>query len=134
MFCIDASVIISAARESETDSEKSRAFLHRVQENGEKVFLPEIVISEVAAGLFRASKRADFSYGFARDLRGIPNFSFVAVDARLADLAAEIAVRTSLRSADAIYAALAYDYHLTLVTLDKDQLARARGIITARQP
>ena len=134
MFCIDASVIISAARTSEPGSEKSNMFLNRLQTDGAKVFLPEIVISEVAAGLFRASKRADFSYAFAHDLRAIPNFSFVAVDARLADLAAAIAVRTGLRSADAIYAALAYDYNLTLVTLDKDQLTRTKDIVAARQP
>ena len=96
--------------------------------------MPEIVISEVAAGLFRATKRADFAYGFARDLRSLPNFSFVAVDARLADLSAEIAVRTGLRSADAIYVALAYDYHLTLITLDREQLIKSRSLISVKEP
>lgn len=134
MFCLDASVIISAARGGESASTRSRAFLNLLKEEGAKAFLPEIAITEVASGLFRATKRVDFSYLFARTLRDIPNFSFVAVDARLADLAAAIAVRTGLRSADAIYAALAYDYNLTLVTLDREQLSRTRDLVIVRQP
>lgn len=134
MFCLDASVIISAARTDEPASDQSGAFLNRIKEDGTKVFLPEIVISEVASGLFRATRRADFAYAFAQNLRAIPNFSFVAVDARLADLSAEIAVRTGLRSADAIYVALAYDYHLILITLDRDQLLKTKSFISVQEP
>lgn len=134
MFCLDASVIISAARTGEPASDRSGSFFNKLKEQGAKVFLPEIAVTEVAAGFSRATKRPDFSLAFARDLRGLPNFSFVAVDARLADLAAAIAVETGLRSSDAIYVALAYDYHLTLVTLDRDQLSKARTLIDIQEP
>lgn len=134
MFCIDASVIISAAKPSEPASDASAAFLNSVRDESTKVFLPEIVIAEIAAWLFRATRRADFSYAFAHDLRDIPNFSFVTVDARLADLAAAMAVRTGLRSADAIYVALAYDYNLILITLDRDQISKTQDLIAVRKP
>jgi len=51
MFCIDASVIISAARGTETDSDRSIAFLHTIRKERQRVFLPEIAIAEVASGL-----------------------------------------------------------------------------------
>lgn len=92
MFCIDASVIVSAVRTTEQGSKQSNLFLKRLQDEGAKAFLPEIAVAEVAAGLARATKRPDASYTFAVGLRNMSNFSFVAVDARLADLAAAIAV------------------------------------------
>ncbi len=44
MFCIDASVIISAARGTEADSDRSIAFLDTIRKERQRVFLPEIAI------------------------------------------------------------------------------------------
>jgi len=43
-------------------------------------------------------------------------------------------IATGLQSADAVYAALASEYGLTLVTLDQEQIKRAKAVIPARLP
>ena len=134
MYCIDASVILSAIRPKELFSDKSQAFLNSLKKDELKVFCPEIIIPEIASGLFRATKNAQASYDFSLAMRDLPNFSFVAVDARLADLAVWIIAETGLRGADAIYVALAYDYQLELITLDKEQLQKGKKIIKTRMP
>lgn len=134
MFCIDASVIISAAHGGEPYSERSKAFLDKVRSKRLKVFLPEIAIPEIASGLFRATKRADFSLEFISSLRLVPNFSFVPLDSRLANLAAEVAVKTYLRSADAIYVALALDYGLRLISLDREQISKGGKVASVIEP
>lgn len=134
MFCIDASVIISAARGGEPHSDRSKAFLDDVRRDQLKAFLPEIAIVEVASGLFRATKDAAFSTAFVQSLRAIPNFSFVVMDSRLTDRAVEVIGQTGLRSADALYVALAFDYGLTLITLDREQRTKSRSLISVREP
>jgi predicted nucleic acid-binding protein len=54
MFCIDASVIISAASPKEPYFSQSKDFLAQIREKDLKVFLPEIIIPEITSGLFRA--------------------------------------------------------------------------------
>jgi len=134
MFCLDASVILSAARGSEINSGRSRAFLEFIRREEAKVFLPEIVIPEIASGLVRATKSGVFGDKFVTALRAIPNFSFVPVDSSISNLAVQVIQKTALRSADAIYVALALDYGLTLVTLDKEQLNKGKKLIAVREP
>ncbi len=134
MFCIDASVIISAARGGEHFSDRSKAFLDMIRRDRLKAFLPEIAIAEVASGLFRATHNASFSTAFAQSLRTIPNFSFVAMDSHLTDRAVEVIGHTGLRSADALYVALAFDYGLTLITLDREQMRKSRDIVSVKEP
>lgn len=134
MFCIDASVIISAARGTEADSNRSIEFLNTIRQERQRVFLPEIAITEVASGLFRATKDAPFSKTFTDTLRAVPNFIYISVDRRLTDSAVSIICKTGLRSADALYVALAYEYNLTLVTLDREQLRKGKTIVPTRLP
>lgn len=134
MFCIDASVILSAARGTEPHSRVSQRFLEELKGTDQKAFLPEIIIPEIASGLMRATKDASFMGAFVAALRDIPHFSFVPIDATMASAAVRVIAETSLRDADALYVALAWEYGLTLVTLDREQLTRAKRIIDAREP
>ena len=134
MFCIDASVIISAAHDTEIYSEASQEFLSRLREEKLKAFLPELVMPEIASGLLRATKNVKFAYEFVDSLRAIPNFAFVPLDRTLSDAAVNVIIATGLKGADAVYVALALNYNLTLVTLDKDQLLRSRNLIAVRKP
>jgi predicted nucleic acid-binding protein len=58
----------------------------------------------------------------------------VPVDSKLANLASWMIYKTGLRGADAIYVALAYDYNLELITLDKEQLEKGKKLIKVRRP
>jgi predicted nucleic acid-binding protein len=134
MYCVDASVIVNAQLPTEPHSSKSKAFLDLLKKENKKVFLPEVIIPEITSALKRATGNSELAYQFAMSLRYIPNFSFVPVDNHLANLAASIVSKTGLKSTDAIYVALALDYNLELITLDKDQLERSKGIIKVRKP
>lgn len=134
MYCLDASVIINAQRPTEPHAQASRAFFEIIKREQHKVFLPEIAIPEITAGLYRGTKDPELAYEFAMALRDLPNLSFVSVDRGLADLAARLIRETGLRGADAIYLALAQDYGLALVTLDKDQLQHGKRFVVVRRP
>ena len=134
MFCVDASVFISAAKGNEPYSTQSKSFLGVVKNEGYKMLVPEILIPEVASGLVRATTNAEFSFEFVRALRSLPNFAFIPVDGRLADRAATIIFETKLRGADAIYVAVAFAYGVPLITLDEDQLAKGKKLIEVRRP
>src|SRR5687768_12563208 len=109
MYCIDASVLLSAARGTEKYSEQSKNFLDTIRQKQQKIFLPEIVLPEIASGLIRATKDESFTQSLVDSLKDIPNFSFVPVDGKLSDIAVEVIIKTHLRGADAIYVALALD-------------------------
>ncbi|HEX9721731.1 MAG TPA: type II toxin-antitoxin system VapC family toxin [Candidatus Paceibacterota bacterium] len=134
MFCVDASVFLSAAKGDEPYSKQSKGFLDSVESEGHKMLVPEILIPEVASGLFRATKNSKFSLEFVGALRGLPNCTFVPVDGRLADRAAKIICETGLRGADAIYVALAFEYAVPLVTLDKEQFEKGKKVIDVVSP
>lgn len=134
MFCIDVSVIISALRPQEPYSENSRAFLDRARENQSKIFLPEIALTEIASGLYRATKNANFISEIISSLRSTPAFYFVAVDSKIVNQAVNVILKTGLRSLDALYIALAIEYNLVLITLDKEQASKGGRLIRIETP
>lgn len=134
MFCVDASVLTSAFIETEPHSQRSKEFLSKARDGDIKIFLPEIAVVEVTSGIFRATKREDLALKFLGAVRAASNFNFVAVDQRLANRASGVVTITELRGADAIYVALAMAYGITLITLDRDQLRKAKKLIQVKEP
>lgn len=134
MYCIDASVFVSAQLPFEHLSKESNTFLRSIEKKGERVFLPEILIPEIASALFRVTNDGVFVSRYIKSLRSVPNFSYVSLDSHLADLAGWLITKTGLRGADAIYVGLAFYYNLTLITLDKDQIKKSRSFVEANIP
>ncbi len=134
MYCVDASVLLSAARGTERYSAQSRAFFDDVRGNRRQIFLPEIALGELASGLFRATDDASYVREYLSTLSALPNISFVAIDRNLSALSIDIILGTKLRAADALYVALALDYRLTLVSLDREQLQKAERFIAVQEP
>lgn len=134
MYCIDSSVIVNSLMEKEPYFNQSKTFLTMVEEKRLKTFLPEIVIPEITSGILRSTKDENFAFQFAKNLRAISNFSFVPIDTKLANLASWVICKTGLKSADAIYIALAFDYNLELITLDKEQLEKGKKLVKVRRP
>ena len=134
MFCIDASVILSAAKGTEVYSQKSTEFLEMIDRESYKIFFPEIILPEIASGLVRQTGDEKLAAEYIENLSAVSNFSFVPVDSKLTALAVKIILKTKLRAADALYVALAYEYNLTLVTLDEEQLQRSAELVSVRRP
>jgi predicted nucleic acid-binding protein len=134
MYVIDASVHVADARPQEPDHEAARALFARVAAENVEVFLPEIVLAEIAAGISRGTEQIELAQRLAAALRRVPQFHFVAVEHTLGDLAAEMAAKYQIRGCDAIYVALAQQRGATLITLDRQQRARVPPTIVARTP
>jgi predicted nucleic acid-binding protein len=69
-----------------------------------------------------------------KHLLHLPGLRLVALDRRLGRAAALLAASTSLRGADAVYAALAQHLSIPLVTWDEETGQRAAALLTVMQP
>lgn len=134
MYVIDASVHVADARPQELHHADARALLARVAADDIQVYLPEIVLAEIAAAISRGTGRVDLAQALAGALRRVPQFQFVPVDSTLGDLAAEIAARYQIRGCDAVYVALAQQRDVPLITLDRQQRERVPPYVVARSP
>ena len=134
MYCVDASVIVSAALGSEHHSERSRMFFTQALEANAKFLVPEFTVPEIASATLRATQKKLAVYHFIKFFRNLDQFLFVSVERLLSDRATGIVLETGLRPGDALYVALAASYGIPLVTLDKEQLEKGRRVAEVREP
>ena len=134
MYVIDASVHVADARPRELHHAKARELLARIAAEGQVVYLPMIVMAEVAAAISRGTGRPILARRMTAALLRVPHFQFVPVDDALGRLAAQVAADHQIRGCDAVYVALAQQKGATLITLDRQQQERVPPTITARTP
>ena len=131
---VDASVFINGFNSAEVGHEVSRALLARLQELATPIVVPTLVLPEVAATISRVHGESELARAFAAALNQRPHVTFVALDALLAQQAADIAARQRVRSSDAVYAAVAVRFASRLISLDNEQRERLRGILACLTP
>ncbi|MEK6943005.1 MAG: type II toxin-antitoxin system VapC family toxin [Nanoarchaeota archaeon] len=134
MYCLDASVITNSIIKSEEHHEYSKRLLLKIKNQNIPVVLPEIIVPEVASALSAGARNSKLPLQFVAELRKIPNFVFVPVDAEVSNLAARFAAEKHLRGADAIYVAIASIFNVSLITLDKRQKEKAAGTVKTATP
>jgi predicted nucleic acid-binding protein len=131
MYVVDASVLIADLQPLEPHHAEARGALALLSRNNVRVYCPTIVLSEIAAGIRRATGHVHLAEQAFADTRQRDRFYFVAVDDSLIDRAAVIAARQQVRGCDAIYIALAEDLGAPLITLDDQQKVRVPlGVVT----
>ena len=133
-YTIDASVYTNALNVREQGSQESRGFLEWLEQESLEIVCPTLLIPEVAAALSRALDNHEKGLAFAMSIRNLPNQTLVPLDDPLSLAAAELAARCRLRGADAVYAAVAERHQTTLVTNDRQQLERLKGILPVMRP
>lgn len=134
LLTIDSSVFVSAARPSETSNAESAAFLAWVRTTRPRLFLPTIVMAEVAAALSRTGSKPGLAQQYAMAVSQLPNTVMVALDEGLARQAAALGARHKLRGADAVYLASAALFAAELITLDREQIERGAPIVQTLTP
>jgi len=134
VYVIDASVHVADARPQEPHHIEARTLLARMAAENQPVYLPEIVLAEIAAAIPRGTRQIALALRLTAALRRVPHFYFVPVERTLGDLSAEIAARYQIRGCDAVYAALAQQQGAVLITLDRQQRERLPVNIVARSP
>lgn len=134
MYVIDASVHVADIRHAEPHHAEARAFLRRVAAEAWPVYLPIIVLPEIAAAISRGTGRPDLARRLVAVIQRRPHFQIVPVDDDLGRLAAALAARHAIRGCDALYVALAHARGAALITLEREQRARVPAGIATQTP
>jgi predicted nucleic acid-binding protein len=132
---VDASIFVNAFSPSEEGSDKSWEYINSLRRDGAPIIVPAIILPEIVAAISKKqNNNARFGIRLAEEIRNIPNLALIPLDEFLAEQAVSIAATYSLRSTDAIYAAVAIRFGTDLVTLDREQLARLGKIVPVKKP
>ena len=134
MYTIDAGVWVNSFDQQEVGHEESREFLGLLAEQKTVIYVPTLVLVEVAGAISRSKQDALQAEAFATALSKISNLHLTDLDEKLAEQAQRLAARQKLRGADAVYAAVALQESCTLITTDKEQLTRLGNIVKTQTP
>jgi predicted nucleic acid-binding protein len=133
-FTIDASVFVNAFNPHEEGHTESLAVLTAIQERGDPVIVPTLLLPEIAAAVARASDDSDGALDYANATAGLSHLTVVALTPTMARQAAELAATYRLRGADSIYVAVARRYGTTLVSRDEEQRSRGSIVVSCQTP
>ena len=133
-YTIDASVFVNAFNPHEAGHTESLRLLATIQEHGDPVIAPTLLVPDIASAVARASGDGPGALRYARATSALPHLTLVALTSALARQAAELSADHRLRGADAIYLAVARRYATTLVSRDDEQRARGATIAKCQTP
>ena len=134
VFTIDANIFVRDADIRDREHVACHALLSVLLARHLPLICPQIVLPEIAGAARRTWNDPIRGRLVAQIVGELPHLSLIAVDAALAQDAAELAADLALRGMDAIYVATARRHGCTLVTLDDEPLKRAGAVIPVRTP
>jgi predicted nucleic acid-binding protein len=133
-YTVDASVFVNAFNPREKGHAKSFEFLTSIQERGNPVIVPALLVPEIAAAVARATGGAAGALEFAVAAAALPHLTVVSLTSLVAREAADLAATHRLRGADAVYLAVARRYGTTIVSRDDEQRTRGAAVVTCQTP
>ncbi len=131
---IDASVWVSWFIGWDANHNASHVWMQRYITGGGQLVAPAFLLIEVAAAISRQIRQPLVTRDMIRNLYNVPAMHFRSPDLPLFWSTIEIAADLQLRAGDAIYVALARRFNLPLVSWDREQVERARGLTTTYTP
>ena len=132
MPVIDASVWVGYYHEPDPAHAQCSTWLEAAIVGGMRLVAPSLLVAEVAAALTRLGKPETATRAIDHLTRG--GLELVELDSIRARRAAEVALATRVRGADAVYLALAEERGDVLVTLDRQQRERGGALVDVREP
>jgi predicted nucleic acid-binding protein len=133
-YTIDASVFVNAFNPHEDGHAQSLQILTTIQERGDPVIAPTLLLAEVASAVARASDDSAGALQYANATAALPHLTLVTLTPAMARQAAELAATHRLRGADAVYLAVARRYGTTLVSRDDKQRSRGSAVARCQTP
>src|SRR5215510_4759569 len=133
-YTIDASVFVNAFNRHEEGHAKSLQILSAIQESGDPVIVPTLLVAEIASAVARATEDTAGALQYAMATAALPHLTLVALTAAVARQAADLAATHRLRGADAVYVAVARRYSTTIVSRDREQRTRGAAVVACRAP
>jgi predicted nucleic acid-binding protein len=133
-YTIDASVFVNAFNPHEDGHAQSLQVLTTIQERGDPVIVPTLLVAEVASAVARASDDSAGALQYANATAALPHLTLITLTPAMARQAAELAATHRLRGADAVYLAVARRYGTTLVSRDDEQRTRGTAVVQCQTP
>ena len=133
-YTLDASVFVNAFNPYEAGHAESLRILSTIQERGDPVIVPTLLLPELASAVARATDDADGAIQYAHATAALPHLTLVSLTTAVARQAAELAAVHHLRGADAVYVAIARRYGTTLVSRDEEQRTRGAAVVVCQTP
>jgi predicted nucleic acid-binding protein len=127
-------VFVNAFNPRERGHAESFQILAAIQERGDPIIVPSLLVVEVASALARVSNDTVGAIDYASAAASLPHLTLVSLTPVLARRAGELAARHRLRGADAIYLEVARRYATTLISRDDEQLRRGCGVVICQTP
>jgi predicted nucleic acid-binding protein len=120
MAVVDASVWIARFLKGDAFHDQARHIIRTLTSSGERISLPAIAFTEVAGAIKRITKNNNDAYEAVLDMKDLEPEVLVNFDV-LEPIATEIAVKHSIKGADAYYIAVAKITKSHLYTFDEQQ-------------
>jgi predicted nucleic acid-binding protein len=133
-YTVDASVFVNAFNPHEDGHAESLSILAAIQQGGDPVIVPTLLLPEIASAVARASDDTAGALQYASTTAALPHLTLVSLTSVTARQAAELAATYRLRGADALYISVARRYGTTLVSRDEEQRSRASAVVTCQTP
>jgi len=130
---IDSSVIVASLLEQEKGHSKAFKIWGEVLTGEAVAIMPYTVLVEVVAAVRRRTGDKELALKIKKELLSPSTVNFAIVDPEAALEASDIAVETGMRGMDAIVVQTAKEYGTSLVTLDKEIISKATGIVKIRE-
>jgi predicted nucleic acid-binding protein len=121
---IDSSVIIASLLENESRHGEAMRIWDAVITGGDVAIMPYSVFVEVVAAIRRRTGSEELANEVKEELLKIENVSFVILDQRAAEDAADIAIQNGVRGMDALVMQTAKEYETELVTFDDEMMKK----------
>jgi predicted nucleic acid-binding protein len=113
---------------------QSLQILSAIQERGNPVIVPTLLVPEIAAAVARATLDTAGALQYAVATAALPHLTLVSLTAAVAREAADLAATHRLRGADAVYVAVARRYGTTIVSRDEEQRMLGAAVVTCQTP
>lgn len=133
-YTLDASIFVNAFNPHEEGHAASLQILSAIQDRGDPVIVPTLLVAEIAAAVARATEDSVGALQYALATAALPQLTLVPLTAAVARQAAELAATHRLRGADAVYVAVARRYGTTIVSRDQEQRTRGGAVVTCQTP
>jgi predicted nucleic acid-binding protein len=131
---VDASVFVNAFNPHEEGRAESLEILAAIQQTGDPVIVPTLLLPEIVSAVARASEDSVGALQYANATAALPHLTLTSLTPTTARQAAELAATHRLRGADAVYVAVARRYGTTLVSRDEEQRSRGSAVVTCQTP
>jgi len=125
---------VNAFNPHEEGHAESLRILSLLQERGDPVIVPTLLVAEIASAVARATDDTAGALEYAIAAAALPHLTLIPLTSAVARQAADLAATHRLRGADAVYVAVARRYGTTVVSRDDEQRTRGAAVVTCRTP